>query len=158
MAGIDRPLQDLVNDAKTYVGLQADDLKLQITKGLSLSLGQVIALVLAVVSLSIVLLAIGAGCVILLGNWLGNYAIASFIVAGVFAVLTVILFLLKNKLFVNGFVRLFAKIFFEDRRKSYDTQRTQKHPQSPSVGNGSFGGSQQPERLQKCHEKGFQAH
>ena len=115
MAGYDRPLQDLVNDAKTYVDLQADNLKLQITKGLSLSLGQVIALVLAVVSLSIVLLAIGAGCVILLGNWLDNYAIAAFIVAGVFALLTLILFLLKDKLFVNGFVRLFAKIFFEEK-------------------------------------------
>ena len=115
MAGLDRPLQDLVNDAKSYVDLQADDLKLRITKGLSLSLGQVIALVLALVSLSIVLLAIGAGCVILLGNWLGNYAIASFIVAGVFAVFTLILFLFKDKLFVNGFVRLFAKIFFEEK-------------------------------------------
>ena len=115
MAGLDRPLQDLVNDAKSYVNLQADDLKLRITKGLSLSLGQVIALVLALVSLSIVLLAIGAGCVILLGNWLGNYAIAAFIVAGVFALLTLTLFLLKNKLFVNGFVRLFAKIFFEEK-------------------------------------------
>ena len=115
MAGLDRPLQDLVNDAKSYVDLQADDLKLRITKGLSLSLGQVIALVLALVSLSIVLLAIGAGCVILLGNWLDNYAIAAFIVAGVFALLTLTLFLLKNKLFVNGFVRLFAKIFFEEK-------------------------------------------
>lgn len=117
MAGLDRPLQDLVNDAKSYVDLQADDLKLRITKGLSLSLGQVIALVLALVSLSIVLLAIGAGCVILLGNWLGNYAIASFLVAGVFAVFTLILFLLKDKLFVNGFVRLFAKIFFEEKEE-----------------------------------------
>ena len=52
-----------------------------------------------------------------LGNWLGNYAIAAFIVAGVFALLTLILFLLKNKLFVNGFVRLFAKIFFEDKEE-----------------------------------------
>lgn len=114
MAGLDRPLQDLVNDAKTYVDLQADDLKLRVTKGLSLSLGQVIALVLAMVSLSVMLLAIGAGCVILLGNWLGNYAVASFIVAGVFALLTLVLFLLKDKLFVNGFVRLFVKIFFEE--------------------------------------------
>jgi uncharacterized Tic20 family protein len=117
MAGLDRPLQDLVSDAKAYVDLQTDDLKIRITKGLSLTLGQVIALVLALVSLSIVLLAIGAGCVILLGNWLDNYALAAFIVAGIFALFTLILFLLKDKLFVNGFVRLFAKIFFEDEEE-----------------------------------------
>jgi hypothetical protein len=29
-------------------------------------------------------------------------------------VVTLILFLLKNKLFVNGFVRLFTKVFFEE--------------------------------------------
>lgn len=114
MAGYDKPLQDLVTDAKTYVDLQVDNLKLRITKGLSLSLGQVIALVLALVSLSVVLLAIGAGCIILLGDWLGNYALASFIVAGFFALVTLILFLLKDKLFVNDFVRLFAKVFFQE--------------------------------------------
>lgn len=114
MSGFDRPLQDLASNAREYVDLQVDDLKLRITKGLSLSLGQVLALVLALVSLSILLLALGAGCVILLGNWLGNFAVAAFIVAGFFAVITLILFLLKNKLFVNGFVRLFTKIFFEE--------------------------------------------
>lgn len=114
MAGYDKPLQDLVSEAKTYVDLQVDDLKLRITRGLSLSLGQVIALVLALVSLSVVLLAIGAGCIILLGDWLGSYALASFIVAGFYALLTLILFLLKDKLFVNGFVRLFTKIFFQE--------------------------------------------
>lgn len=114
MSGFDRPLQDLASNAREYVDLQVDDLKLRVTKGLSLSLGQVLALVLALVSLSILLLALGAGCVILLGNWLGNYAVAAFIVAGFFAVVTLILFLLKNKLFVNGFVRLFTKVFFEE--------------------------------------------
>ncbi|MBE6222675.1 MAG: hypothetical protein E7125_04350 [Bacteroidales bacterium] len=114
MSGFDRPLQDLASNAREYVDLQVDDLKLRITKGLSLSLGQVLALVLALVSLSILLLALGAGCVILLGNWLGNFAVAAFIVAGFFAVVTLILFLLKNKLFVNGFVRLFTKVFFEE--------------------------------------------
>ena len=114
MSGFDRPLQDLASNAREYVDLQVDDLKLRITKGLSLSLGQVLALVLALVSLSILLLALGAGCVILLGNWLGNFAVAAFIVAGFFAVITLILFLLKNKLFVNGFVRLFTKVLFEE--------------------------------------------
>ena len=117
MAGFDKPLQDLASDARDYVDLQVDKLKLQVTKGLSLSLGQVLALVLAVVSLSIVFLALGAGCVILIGGWLGNYALAAFIVAAFFALLTLILFLLKDKLFVNGFVKLFTSIFFEEEEE-----------------------------------------
>ena len=73
-------------------------------------------MVLVVVSLSVVLLMLGAGCVLLLGDWLGNYALAAFVVAGFFALLTLILFLLRGKLFVNGFVRLFVGIFFEDKQ------------------------------------------
>ena len=62
MSGFDRPLQDLASNAREYVDLQVDDLKLRVTKGLSLSLGQVLALVLALVSLSILLLGTGPGC------------------------------------------------------------------------------------------------
>ena len=116
MTGFDRPLQDLVNDTKAYADLQVSDLKLKITQGLSVSLGQILAMVLVVVSLSVVLLMLGAGCVLLLGDWLGNFALAAFVVAGFFALLTLILFLLRGKLFVNGFVRLFVGIFFEDKQ------------------------------------------
>ena len=46
MAGFDKPLQDLASDARAYVDLQVDDLKLKVTKGLSLSLGHLLSLLL----------------------------------------------------------------------------------------------------------------
>ena len=117
MAGLEKPLQDLVADTKAYVDLQVDNLKLKLTKGLSLSLGQVLALLLVVISLSAVLLALGAGCVLLIGSWVGSYAAAAFIMAGVFALITLLIFLLRKKLFVNGFVKLFAGILFEEEEE-----------------------------------------
>lgn len=117
MAHTDKPLQDLVNDAKSYVDLQVDDLKLRIVKGLSLSLGQMLSMLLILISLSVVLLAVGAGCVLLVGGWIGSYTGAAFIVAGIFALLTFALFRLRSKLFVNGFVKLFAGILFEDKEE-----------------------------------------
>lgn len=117
MARFDKPLQDLVTDSKAYVDLQIDDLKLRVVKGLSLSLGQLLALLLVLIALSVVLLAVGAGCVLLLGTWIGSYAGAAFIMAGIFALLTLLLFRLRAKLFVNGFVKLFASILFEDREE-----------------------------------------
>ena len=113
MANFEKPLQDLATDARAYVDLQVDDLKLKVTKGLSLSLAQVLSMLLVVISLSGVLLALGAGCVLLLGKWIGSYVAAAFIMAGVFALLTLTLFLNRKKMFVNGFVKLFAGIFFE---------------------------------------------
>lgn len=117
MARFEKPLQDLATDARAYVDLQVDDLKLKVTKGLSVSLGLVLALLLVVISLSAVLLALGAGFVLLLGQWIGSYVAAAFIMAGVFALITLALFLLRNKMFVNGFVKLFAGIFFDDEEE-----------------------------------------
>lgn len=114
MTDLNKTLQDLASDTKAYVDLQVDDLKLKVTKGLSLSLGQVLSMLLVVISLSVVLLALAAGCVLLLGRWTGSYIAGAFIMAGVFAVLTAVLFLLRKKLFVNGFVKLFAGILFEE--------------------------------------------
>lgn len=114
MAAFEKPLQDLVTDAKAYADLQVDDLKLKITKGLSLSLGQLLAMLLVVLSLFLVLLALSAGFVLLLGQWTGSYELGAFLMAAVFALVTLVLFLLRKKLFVDGFVKLFAGIFFEE--------------------------------------------
>lgn len=118
MARFDQPLQDLAADTKAYVDLQADDLKLKVSKGLSLSLGQLLALLLVVLSLFIVLLSVAAGCVLLIGQWTGSYALGAFVMAGSFAIVTAVLFLLRKKLFVDSFVRLFTGIFFEEEEET----------------------------------------
>ena len=120
MGYLNQPVQDLASDARDYVDLQIDKLKLQAVKGLSLSLGEILALLLVIFSCSIVLLGLAAGCILLLGKWIGSYAGASFIIAGVFAIVSVVLFLLRKKLFINTFVQLFADVFFDDDNEKED--------------------------------------
>ena len=97
MAKLDKSLQDLTSNAKAYVDLQVDDLKLKVTKGLSISLGRILALNLIILSLFIVMLALAAGCTLLLGQWTGSYVTGAFIMAGIFALLAVILFLRREE-------------------------------------------------------------
>ena len=120
MGYLNQPVQDLAADTKEYVDLQIDKLKLQAVRGLSLSLGEILALLLVIFSCSIVLLGLAAGCILLLGKWIGSYAGASFIIAGVFAIVSVVLFLLRKKLFINTFVQLFADVFFDDDNEKED--------------------------------------
>lgn len=54
------------------------------------------------------------GGVLLLGDLIGSYAAGAFIVAAIFLVLLVVLFLLRDKLFLNGLVRMFVRLFFEE--------------------------------------------
>ncbi len=115
MTDLNKTLQDLSADTKVYADLKADELKLKLTKDLSLSLGQAVTMLLVILSSLVVLMALAAGCVLLIGRWTGSYIAGTFIMAGVFAILSAVLYLLRKKLFVNTFVKLFARILFEKK-------------------------------------------
>lgn len=109
-----KPMQDLADDATSYLDLEIEKVKLQLTKGLSLSLGEFTALLLVIFSISIVLLALAAAGILLLGKWTGSYIAGAFIMAGLFAVVSAVLFVFRKKLFINTFVQMFAQIFFDN--------------------------------------------
>jgi len=110
-----KPVENLSKSAADYANLKLDDLKLKTVKGLSISLNHLLSMILVLFSASVVLLALAFGGIFLLGQAIGNYAVGAFIVAGVFAILTVVLFLLRKKLFVGGFVQMFSRLFFEEK-------------------------------------------
>lgn len=114
MSEFTRPVENLAESAREYLDLQVDDLKLRTAKGLSISLNHLLSMILVLFCGSVVLLALAFGCILLLGQLIGSYALGAFIVAALFAVLTWILFRLRGKLFLNGFVRMFIGLFFED--------------------------------------------
>ena len=114
MSEFTKPVEDLAREVREYVDLKADDLKLRAVKGLSVSLGRLLAMILVLFAASVVMLALAFGLILWLGDAIGSYAGGAFIVAGVFVVVAAVLFALRKKLFVGGFVGLFAKMFFEE--------------------------------------------
>ena len=67
-------MEDLGKNAREYVDLRVDDLKLRTVKGLSLSLNHLLSMILVLFSGSIVLLAVAFGVILLLGQMIGSYA------------------------------------------------------------------------------------
>ena len=65
----------------------------------------------------IVLMAASFGTILLIGRLIGNYAAGAFIVAAFFLILIVVLYLLRDRLFINGLVRMFVRLFFDDNEK-----------------------------------------
>lgn len=108
-----RPAERLAEDAAAYIDLKVDELKLRTAKGLSVTLNRLIISILFLTLGSIVLMALAFGGVLLLGDLIGSYAAGAFIVAGFFLLLMVLLYFVRNKLFLNGFVKLFVGLFFE---------------------------------------------
>lgn len=106
--------EEFAQSASEYIDLKIDDLKLRTAKGLSLTLNRILLAILFLSLGSIVLTATAFGGVLLIGDLIESYAAGAFIVAGFFLLLTVILFAIRKKLFLNGFVQMFIRLFFED--------------------------------------------
>ncbi len=112
MSDFTRPIEDIASDAKEYVDLRLDDLKLRSAKGLSLTVSKLLSLILILGIFTSFVLVLSLGIIFLIGERMGSYAAAAFIVAGVNFIAIIVLFLLKDKLFQGQFVRLFIRIFF----------------------------------------------
>lgn len=106
------PLSDLSQTAKEYIDLRVDEVKLKTAKGLSVSIGRILSYMVLLLVAANLLLVLSFAAVLFLGDALKSYGLAALIVSAVLAVILFVLFLLRNKLFSGGFVKLFVKLFF----------------------------------------------
>ena len=108
-----QPVEEFGESAGEYIDLRIDELKLKTAKGLSVH-----RILLAVLFLSlggIVLTPAAFGCILLIGQLMHNYALGAFLVSAFFLVLLIVLVLLRKKLFINGLVKMFIGLFFEEK-------------------------------------------
>lgn len=115
MSEFTRPVEELSGEAKQYVDLRLDELKLRTARGLSITLTKLVGLFLMLGVLTALLLVLSFACVLLLGELLGSYAGSAFIVAGVLLAGFVLLWVYRERLFKNTFVPLFVKLFFPSK-------------------------------------------
>ena len=99
-------------DVRKYLDLKVDELKLKTIGGLSVGVGRILSLMTVLMLAAIVLAAFAFGTVLLLGEAIGSWAAASFIIGGVVLLLLLGVVLVWKKLFVNVFVKLFINIFY----------------------------------------------
>lgn len=107
-----RPAEDVIKDAKEYIGLKEDQIKLKTAKVASTSIARVLSAILVLNVALIVLFLLSITLIFLLGDLIGNYAAGAAIVTGFFFVLFLVLLLLRKKLFVSGFVKLFITLLY----------------------------------------------
>ena len=108
----EKSLEHLAKEAREYADLRIDEAKLKATRGLSTALGQTLAYLLIIVVIAIVL---GLLSFALL-QWLNSLVGApwgTLIVAGVFLIVLVALWVSRGKLFRDIFVKLFIDVFYD---------------------------------------------
>lgn len=107
--------RDTMNsDIRKYLDLRLNEFKLRTIDGLSVGVSRVLSLMVVIMLGAIVLAAFAFGTVLLLGDVIGSWAGAAFIIGGFFLILLALMLLLWKRLFVNIFVKLFIGIFYEN--------------------------------------------
>lgn len=101
-------------DVRNYLDLRLNELKLKTIDGLSIGVSRVLSMMLVIMLGAIVLAAFAFGTVLLLGDLIGSWAGAAFIIGGVFLTILALLLIFWKRLFVNIFVKLFIGIFYEN--------------------------------------------
>jgi len=108
----EKTLAELAQETRDYADLRIDEAKLKATRALSTALGQTLAylLIFAVLALVLGLLALA------LLQWLNGLLGApwgTLIVSGAFLIVLVVLWLNRQKLFRDLFVKLFIDVFYD---------------------------------------------
>lgn len=114
MTPFTQPAEDLSRQAREYIDLRLDDVKLRTAKGLSVAASRLVGLFL-ILGVGIgLMLVLSFGLILLVGELTGSYAWSALGVALLQGIALWILIRQRNDLFRDTFVPLFVQLFFND--------------------------------------------
>lgn len=103
-------LNNLSSVVGKYIGMRTDDFKTNVISGLSVGFARFLSVLLLLMLLMIVMAVFAIGFIMLLGEAIGSWSGAAFIVGGVYLIAFTVLFFIRKRLFVNMFANLFSGI------------------------------------------------
>ena len=114
MSNFSKPAENLSREAREYIDLQLDNVKLRTAKGLSVTASKLVGLFLILgVGISLMLV-LSFGLILLIGELVGSYAWSAIGVAVLLGLALWVLIRKRDTLFRDTFVPLFVKLFFSD--------------------------------------------
>lgn len=113
-SGFTAPVQDMAAAAKEYADIRINEVKIDAVENMAKGFGRLLSAVLVLQLTILVLTLSGLAAILLLGELIGSYALAALIIALVFAVLAVVVFLTRKTMFVGPFGKALTGIFFKD--------------------------------------------
>lgn len=103
-------LKSLSSVLETYLSLRTDDFKKNLVAGLATGFSRALAIMVIVTLLLVVLAVFAFAFIILIGDAIGSWSGAAFIVGGVYLAGILVLYLKRKTLFLSMFNNLFTGI------------------------------------------------
>ena len=105
------------SDLPGFLEARAERLKLYATQWLSRGLSSVAAILLLIVVGGILLLSLSFALTLYIGELIDSYALAALYVSGGVALIFVLIWLLRKKLFRTALISVFSDAFFDGKKK-----------------------------------------
>lgn len=109
------PLNLLSSLMGEFLSLRSDDFKTSMVAGLSAGFSRVFVLLVIMMLMVIVLAVLAFAFILLLGEAIGSFSGAAFIVGGVYLLGTATVFILRKRLFLKMFTNLFTGVMEENK-------------------------------------------
>ena len=93
-----------------YLSLKTDDFRKKIVAGLSVGFSRVLSVLVIVMLLMIVLAVFSFGLIVLIGDSIGSWSAAAFIIGGVCLTALIILIFVRKRLFLKMFANIFNEM------------------------------------------------
>jgi len=106
--------ENIKNHSQEYIESNLEYYKLKGFKLAMKSMTMIVKFILLFLCFLMVLLFFSIAGALAIGEWLGNTALGFLVVAGVYLIITSILFLFKNKIVEKPILEKFSEIFFND--------------------------------------------
>lgn len=118
-------IDQMIDEARRYADVSVDRLKLQLIDNLSLVFGKSLAVVIAILLIAIALVMIACLLTLLLSNLVGMvWALVIMAVVLIVAALLIVTF--KDRLFTDGMVRMFVKMFYPEPTAKTDNDENRE--------------------------------
>lgn len=114
------PLEDLFTSIKSYTDLQIDHIKLNMAESLAKIFSRIIFFFLIFILLGIVLGILAAALSSWIGTFVGSTILGLLITAGIFLLAVLVLYLCRDRFLINGPLKMFIRIFFEDKNNGQE--------------------------------------
>ena len=107
MNGLIKILSSILEE---YLGTRTDNLKKRVVAGLSFGFSRTLAVLIMALLAVVVLSVLAFAFIMLLGEAMDSFAAAAFIVAGVYFLAFIVLFIFRKKLFLKMFAKMFSEL------------------------------------------------
>ncbi len=110
------PLGDLFSSIKDYYDLRTDEIKLILAENMAKIFSKMIYFFLIIITGGLALGFLATSFSSWLSVALDSKTLGALITGGIFVILMVVLYFFRNRLLMNSAVRMFIKIFFDNRK------------------------------------------